>query len=171
MQDLVNAIVDLQQRIAYLETKDAIPLKARYMTDTAQTIPASAFTIVNFDTVDYDPVSAVTTGASWKFIAPIGGYYQVDAFTEITFAGAIASGKTFYMYIYIDGVAKAVIGHWHQLVGSVNSDAHMNGGDCIYLAKDSYLDIRVWHDMTTSGSLETDELENHVSISLTDRTL
>lgn len=167
----MQRLLELERRVQRIETFDADSIAARYMTDTAQSIPASAYTIINFDTVDYDPVSAVTTGASWKFTAPIGGYYHVDVFVEITFASAITTGKTFYTALYVDGVAYSIIGHWHQLVSSVNSDAHMEGSDTIYLAKGSYVDVRAWHDMTSSGTLETDELENHVAIYLIDRSL
>lgn len=171
IEDMLTRLLALEKHVYKLEASDAKTIAARYMTDTAQTIPASTYTIVNFDTVDFDELLLVTTGASWKFTAPVGGYYQINVFVEITFASAITTGKTFYTAIYIDGSPKSIIAHWHQLTSSVNSDAHMNGSELVYLAKDSYVDVRVWHNMTSSGTLETNEVENHVSVHLIDRTL
>lgn len=43
---------------------------------------------VNFDTKDYDTHGAVTTGASWKFTAPISGIYSLQGFMSLTAATA-----------------------------------------------------------------------------------
>ena len=45
---------------------------------TAQSIPNSTYTIVDFNTVDVDTKSAVTTGSAWAFRAPSAGYYYVS---------------------------------------------------------------------------------------------
>jgi hypothetical protein len=42
------------------------------------TLAASTTYHVDFDTVDYDPHSAITTGASWVFTAPAAGWYRFE---------------------------------------------------------------------------------------------
>lgn len=54
------------------------PVAARYSTNTVQNIFTSSDTVINFEDVDFDSHSCVTTGASWVFTAPVDGYYRVD---------------------------------------------------------------------------------------------
>jgi hypothetical protein len=46
----------------------------------------SAAGIINFDTKDYDTHGAATTGASWKFTAPVSGLYSILGFFTLTTA-------------------------------------------------------------------------------------
>jgi hypothetical protein len=59
---------------------------ARYKRSTAFSLAASDNTF-DWPTSDYDNYSAVTTGASWKFTAPIAGKYRVS-FVIYTSGGA-----------------------------------------------------------------------------------
>jgi len=45
---------------------------------TAQSIPATTTTYINFDTVDFDPNGNVTTGAGAKYTVPVNGFYIVS---------------------------------------------------------------------------------------------
>lgn len=163
-EEMLGQIAELQRRVELIESVDALPIVARYMTDAGQTITVSTWTIVDFDTADYDPVSAVTTGATWKFTAPIGGYYNVNVFIEMEASSVIQGGDIFYAEVYIDGVSISKIAAWQQPNTGSNSDVYLAGSDTVYLAKDSYLDIRVWHDNSSTVTLHTDEKEVHVSI-------
>lgn len=170
--ETLQRLIELEKRVSRIETFDALPIVARYMTDTAQSLPSASWSIVNLDTQDFDPHSLVTTGASWKFTAPIGGYYQVNAYITAVSAGVISSGKAFYLAIYINGVWNSYIGHWHQLATSPSiQDVHCNGTDLVHLDKDDYLDLRFYNDLASAMTLETAEEENHISVHLVDRSL
>jgi hypothetical protein len=62
---------------------------ARY-TNTTGSAVANTETVLDFPTKDYDSHSAVTTGASFKFTAPISGLYEVSV-NCLTAASATAS--------------------------------------------------------------------------------
>lgn len=55
---------------------------------------STSTTPINFSSKEYDTHNAVTTGASWRFTAPISGIYAVNVWVNIT--GAIAT----FLYIY-----------------------------------------------------------------------
>src|SRR3989304_3585101 len=48
-------------------------VSARYTTAAGQSIPNNSNTVIDFGTKDFDYTGSVTTGASWKFTAPISG--------------------------------------------------------------------------------------------------
>ena len=60
-------------------------VSAKYNTSAGQSIPTSQV-VVNFDNKLWDSHGAVTTGAAWKFTAPIAGKYQVNVVTYLTAA-------------------------------------------------------------------------------------
>jgi len=92
MSDVVSEVIYrmslLEQRLEALETRDVGNPIAVYKTSAGQTIENNSEEVVNFDTAVYDPYSLVTTGASWVYTAPVGGYYYVS--TLITFATSTA---------------------------------------------------------------------------------
>jgi hypothetical protein len=79
-------------------------VNARYNTNAGQTINgASANNIINYGTKVYDSHNAVTTGASWKFTAPISGKYSLKAYNATNNA-SYAAGERLYMEIWKNGV-------------------------------------------------------------------
>ena len=84
-----------------------------------------------FDGKEYDTHNAVTTGASWKFTAPISGKYSVKAFMNpsVTPAGAI------YFYLFKNSSNYATIG-WQAATNanSVGYTINLNAGDNIFLS-------------------------------------
>jgi len=88
-------------------------------------------TPVNFDSKVYDTHSAVTTGASWKFTAPISGKYSIKVF--LANSAAVTSG---YTYVYKNGT---------QLEGMnyiVSTTAAMSSSTTVELNAGEYFDIR-----------------------------
>lgn len=51
---------------------------AKYTNTAGTAIPEVDNTILNFPTKEYDYTNSVTTGASWKFTAPVSGLYEVN---------------------------------------------------------------------------------------------
>ena len=62
---------------AYLFSAGKVGLLARYHLSANTSFTATGGTLINFDASDYDPLSLVTTGASWVFTAPATGWYEV----------------------------------------------------------------------------------------------
>lgn len=60
---------------AYLVSAGKMGLVAQYHNSAAITI-ATGVAVIDFNTADYDPLSTVTTGASWVFTAPETGRYD-----------------------------------------------------------------------------------------------
>jgi len=61
------------------------PVAAVYTTNAGQNFTTSVETIVDFEDLQLDTHSAVTTGATWKFTVPAGheGWYWVSALTTL----------------------------------------------------------------------------------------
>lgn len=56
----------------------ARPVVASYRLSSNQTVTTGSVDRINYDTKVIDTHSAVTTGASWKFVTPVTGHYQVS---------------------------------------------------------------------------------------------
>ena len=86
------------------------------------TIPA------DFDSKDYDTHNAVTTGASWKFTAPIRGVYSISGLVNGT------SG-TYNLRLYKNGVFYKPIAYIASgsVVGIFSNAIQLNAGDYIDL--------------------------------------
>ena len=102
---------------------------------------ASTTVPINFDGKVFDSHGAVTTGASWKFTAPISGKYLVD----IYMAGSTAS--SFAFRIYKGG----------SLLRNIAYTAAMNTTDAagtalVQLLAGETIDIRPSGSLTWAGS-------------------
>ena len=136
---------------------------ARYSTAAGQAITGAALTVVNFATIDYDSHGAVTTGASWRFTAPISGKYRV---TSVLASGATTSsaGNRWFIQIHKNGSVTP-----HQRIGARRFDAALstnvdiNGSGSINLLAGEYIDLRVDSSLA-SMSLATDAGSNWIAI-------
>jgi hypothetical protein len=144
--DLVRRIVGLERRLAEIEARErAGSVVAIYRTGAGQSIPNGIFTIINYDTKEIDTHLAVTTGSSWKFTAPVSGYYHVDA--EILFAATNtwADGEAGNLSIIVNGntnIERAL--HRKDNYGSSASIMMFLGGStALYLSAGDYIDVRV----------------------------
>jgi hypothetical protein len=122
------------------DVNDQRIVAARYFRSTTQS-PG----IVNYDTRDYDTHNAVTTGASWRFTAPISGIYKVQA--------GIYSGAADAIALYKNGV---IVNRLSETTASIQQ----NGSTEIYLNAGDYV-----HFQNTVGSLVANSQYNYVSIS------
>jgi hypothetical protein len=104
---------------------------------------------VNYDTKIFDTHGAVTTGASWKFTAPVTGYYVVCATYYTT------SGTTSDFSVYKNGTIQTSL-------GSVSSSFENNGSTIVQLNAGDYLDLRSGVSRTMDSS--SSGLYNQVSI-------
>ena len=120
---------------------------ASYYANSAKT--SSTSSPFDFDTKIYDTHGAVTTGASWKFTAPIAGKYSVNVTTSVTL-GAIS------VYAYKNGTSyRGIYKHLSATtdVKSGSFDLELNAGE--------YFDIRF--GSSTTG--DNDSVWNRIIIS------
>jgi hypothetical protein len=86
-------------------TADAVEsVNARYTTNAAQSITnASNTNIIDFEDISFDSHSAVTTGASWKFQAPVSGIYEAKAVISTTSTGNFSGTEYIELKLYKNG--------------------------------------------------------------------
>lgn len=125
-------------------------VNARYFTTAGQTI-GTTDTIINFENKSIDSHSSVTTGASWKFVAPVSGKYLASGFITLS------STSARYVYLYINGVLNSQISigtgsAWEMPFSSTL--VNLNAGD--------YLDFRA--KVSPSATLTTTATANYMNI-------
>jgi hypothetical protein len=150
--DLVKRIVAIERRLAEIEARErAGSVVAIYYSNAAQTIPNSAATIINYNVMEVDTNSAVTTGSSWKFTAPVGGYYHIDA--KILFAGTTtwADGEVGEFNLYVNGTARANLNRKDNYGSSSSLLMGLGGSTIVYLNSGDYVHTAVIQ--TSGGSL------------------
>ena len=125
----INLISGAQQILA------GQTIAARYCMSATQSVADSVQ--LNFDTKVYDTTGSVTAGSAgssgtWKFTAPVTGYYSVDV-------NAGASGNNQWAFvIYKNGSAESFLGTINGL--GTNADAHGHG--TVYCLQGDYIDVR-----------------------------
>lgn len=125
-----------QSNVIMSNDTDTRIVLAKYYASTNQT--AAANTQFNFDTKIDDTHASVTTGVSWKFTAPVSGFYQVEvAFRQ-------GSATNFGVRIFKNGSTYQTL-----------TFADVNGGDfggsvTISLVAGDFIDLR---SDTTTGTI------------------
>jgi hypothetical protein len=162
---LVRHISQLEAKVAYLEAQEGVPVVATYTTDAGQSISNATWTIIDFEDQVIDTHSAVTTGASWHFTAPIGGIYVVSAC--IMFAQATDWGETEFAQL----AAYRASTHYRLLSRPAGADfsgaaqylaAH--GMAVIDMTASQELSIRVNQQSGATQTIHNSYSYNHVSI-------
>lgn len=123
---------------------------ARYTTTISiSSTPAAPF---NFATKVYDTHNAVTTGAGWRFTAPISGYYSVKA---IVVSNANVGGQE--ISVYKNGLFDSAICNRGNTADIVYS---LSGSTELYLNQGDYIDLR-----STGFTTGTNSGQNYIAIS------
>jgi hypothetical protein len=135
---------------------------ARYTTDASQSIPNNTATIVNFEDLSFDSHSAVTVGASWKFIAPVSGRFSVNA--QITWSSVtLTSGQINSIAIRKNGV-EYISDFDNRATGGSNIFTRRIA-DTIQLAAGDYIDVMVTQQSGGAITLNGTGSRNVISIS------
>lgn len=100
---------------------------------------------INFDTKIFDDFGAVTTGSSWKFVAPFLGVY------DITVSAVFDTGSTGNIYVWKNGSQFQLVGNSYG-TGSGATTA-TNGTASLPLNAGDIIDIRPNASFTTYGGL------------------
>lgn len=107
---------------------------------------------INFDTQLWDTNSAVTTGSSWKFTAPVTGKYLVS--TVLTFTSYSGTPD---VSVYINGTNDTYMMSW------AGSAQRLTGITLVNLTAGDYIDIRPDSNITSAVGT-TQPYQSSVSI-------
>lgn len=132
-------------------------VKASYYGSTNQTIADSVNVLIDFDTRVYDSHGAVTTGASWKFTAPISGTYSLKTLIR-TGSGGWNAGEGYTLFIFKGGAGLRYLGNY-TASGSWTGAVLANGATDVRLLAGEYIDIRAYQNsgasIATSGGVDS----------------
>jgi|GEM_PF-3380536 len=108
---------------------------------TSQTITAGgARQIVNASTKELDDFNAVTTGASWKFTAPVAGLYEVKYVSEHS-SVTLTTGASLTAELYKNGSLYKPIAAYAQQAATAVSPL-ISGAVNVSLNAGEYVDVR-----------------------------
>lgn len=138
-------------------------INARYSTNAGQSIPDSTTTIVNFEDKSFDSHGSVTTGASWKYTAPISGIYRVSSKILFTSTTTWTDGESVTLQLFRSGSAYSVL-DYKDNYPAVGVYAGAGGSDTIRLNAGEYFDIRMYQTSGGTLSLHPSTEHNYCSI-------
>lgn len=122
---------------------------ARYTTTAGQSVSNATLTIIDFGTKDFDSHSAVTTGASWKYTAPVSGKYRVSANITTTSTGNFSAAEYIECRLYKNGSLHA--GKIHSDYNGSSSNKSVQIATLVSLNAGDYIDIREYQ--TSGGAI------------------
>lgn len=168
MRELLEKLVALERRVSALEQQERpVPVVAVYRTAAGQSIPSGGATntIVDFGTMIVDTHSAVTTGATWQFVAPLAGSYLVAAMVTFDFTTGWAEHEIARLRVAINGNLSAVLGEEEGRDFAASTQLFSVGGPAVVsLAAGDVLDVRALQVSGAALALVNNALFNHVGI-------
>lgn len=139
---------------------------ARYTSAAGQSIPNGTGAVVDFGTKDYDTHGAVTTGASWRFTAPIQGYYECSAFIKYASA-SFTGGNEASLYLRKNGTNTSRPSYFIAATGTQQPSVLVR--DVLFLNAGDYVDFFSEHGEGSNRVLRSDATHVYCSIILKNR--
>lgn len=140
-----GAIGTLQQTLAYGDNAPIINPKARVYSSGTQSVPPSAWTLVQNNTEDYDIGSDFNT-STYLFTIPTTGYYSLKGQVTIT---SLLDTEVLLGSFQINGGATILTEA--KLIASATGNYSLNFSDTVKLTVGDTLGLYVYH--TNAGSL------------------
>jgi hypothetical protein len=159
--------------MATLATKDglitqsaSVPglVAAIYRTSAGQSIPHATWTIVDFDSRELDTHRAVTTGASWRFTAPVEGVYVVSASIMFAATTTWADGEVGDLSVYKNGSLVFSLDRTNSNGSSASVNMRLGGSTAVRLDVADYIDIRIYQGSGAALALQGEARYNRVAI-------
>lgn len=158
---LTNNVTALQTDVAALQAGIA----ARFTRTSVQTIANNTETIVNFNnSTIHAPTGMVTTGAAWKFTAPIDGNYFVAAAVMFNNTTGWSDGEIGRLVLYKNNTLYAYLARKDNYGSASSLFMQLEGSSLVNLAANDTIDIRVFQ--SSGGDLDITSISgyNHVNI-------
>lgn len=156
-------IVGWSSNVVVSSDTDTRVLAAVYTQTAGQTITNGGSQIVNYANSSTDTHGAVTTGASWKFTAPMAGLYNVEAAVAYQSAANVA-GDSVQLILFKNGVSYATI--WDEVFTTTTTCRRSaRGSQLISLVAGDFIDIRTINTRAGGSTLlSTSAADNIVSV-------
>jgi hypothetical protein len=129
---------------------------------SSQSIATSTTETVNFNSIESDPYSSISTGSAWKYTAQLDGFYDISAMISYV-SSTWAANTEADLSLYKNGV----LARWlNQTYISANLTLVLSviGKAKIFLAKNDYIDIRTIHNKGAAISLQASSQMSWVAI-------
>lgn len=136
--------------------------RVRAITNTAQSIPDSTFTVVEFDIEQYDNLGEYDEVTDYKFTAQASGYYYVQAAIQFNSA-AWATNDNVYLSVYKNGARYTDLARTYTWA-TLTKGLAVSGSTTLYLASGDYIDFRAYHNRGAATSFQLGTTRNYVSI-------
>jgi hypothetical protein len=161
-----RAMTTLATKDGLITQSASVPalVAAIYKTASGQSISHNIPTVVDFNIRELDTHNAVTTGANWRFTAPVGGLYVVHVAVLFTSTTAWSDGEIGALILNRNGSDIAVLNRKDNYGSATSLHMQLSGSTALYLAAGDYIDIRVYQTSGVTLSFYTDSLFNRVSI-------
>jgi hypothetical protein len=147
-----------------LHDYEPVFVAAKYNSSSGQSIPNATRTIVDFSTKEYDSHNSVTTGASWKFTAPISATYRVSF--SISIASVSWSSNNI---VLIELVKNGTIIHGYDQVIQASYTGSYTTIPIITTVKllvGDYIHGSAYQNKGSSTPLVADSRVNHIEIEM-----
>jgi hypothetical protein len=140
-----------------------VAVVASYCSTAGQNmVTGAALAIVNYGTLITDTHSAVTTGASWKFTAPIAGNYQINTMISWPAAASWADGERGLLQVFKNGTAYRSLDRKDN--NPAGSLVYMQGSTVVPLNAGDYIDIRLTQNSGSDIALSTSATDVWVDV-------
>jgi len=137
-------------------------VNASYYTNAGNSFTSAAFTVIDFSTKIFDSHNAVTTGASWKFTAPIAGKYHVAAFVALIGL----TGGTGEALLYLTKNNNTSTGYkvYRMFIFTGATSIHPGGSVIIPMLAGETIQAYLFQTNGATRSLEAQQDGNHIHI-------
>lgn len=137
---------------------------ARYKLATDQAIANNTLTVVNYETVVFDPDSAVTAGAAWIYTVPTTGYYLVCASALFESNAGWAVNEKAEISVYCDSAVDGILDSIYMITAGTYN-VFVGGTKVVYATATQTLDIRILQNSGGAINIDGDNsTNNHVAI-------
>lgn len=135
-----------------------------YAATTPTAVMPSAWTVINFNSKEAHTANAVTTGSTWKFVAPDTAYLQIHVAVEWSSVTA-SSGDYEALAVFKNGVHTKRLAFQHKPVLPYGTAQTLVGSTIIRVQPNDVFDLRVWHTGSASGTTSSSPENTWITIS------
>lgn len=141
-----------------------VSVYASYRTAAGQSIANASMPIIDFGGVIYDPYNAVTTGASWKFTAPIAGLYLVENCLRWANSLSWTAGSYIGTNIYKNGSLFVANDTAIQTTATFATGPTVCISEEVRLLPTEYIDVRASHGESAARALLASSGYNRITV-------
>ncbi len=127
---------------------------ARYTSDAGQTMTTGSQEIIDFEDADFDTHNSVTTGASWKFTAPVSGKYRATAFAQLADT-TFDDEEQYYIDVFKNGSRHSRLYYYEAANTQATRGIGGSSSALVNMVEGDYIDFRLFQSSGTNTALQT----------------